>query len=714
MSDSVAISLVVGLLKTVVCLYDIISFPVYLLYQRPWIKRQADRQTRAVKANIDDPYSSYVRLNAPPKHSILECDTLPKLFKKTVEIYGEKRCVGYREVFGEELETQDDGKTFKKLIMGDYKWYSYIELDKRIDDVAKGLMSFGVKPGDTVMILAETRLEWYLTAQSVFRLGATIGTLYTTLGNDAIVHGLNETGVSHLVTTFDILPKLEEIVTKTPALKCIIYVEGFKKVKVDGFRLNVVPFSVVEEKGKSIADYKFSVANPEDPAIIMYTSGSTGIPKGVVIMHKNVIGTIHGFFAVAHSLTEKHVYMAYLPLAHVLELAAESFFMAIGMEIGYSSAHTMTDKSTAVKRGAKGDSALLQPSVLASVPLVLDRIRKAVCEQVEGRGRLFKAVFDFAIEYKKFWTKKGFNTPIINFLVCRKIQQLLGGKLQYIVTGSAPLSPETHDFIRSCLNVILIQGYGLTETASGGTLMDFGDLSVGRVGPPLHGLRIKLSDWKEGNYFVTDKPYPRGEIVIGGDCVTAGYYKNEDLTREMFREEDGIRWFYTGDVGEVHPDGSIKIIDRKKDLVKLQYGEYISLGKVETELKSCPYVENICIYGDSRHTYVVALIVPNPKAIHNLAKEYAKEDLTLAELCRDPQINEAILASIVEHGKRAKLNKMEIPAKVKLCAEEWSPDSGLVTAALKLRRKNIQDHYKLDISKLYTSAGGDGDHSKST
>jgi long-chain acyl-CoA synthetase len=327
-------------------------------------------------------------------------------------------------------------------------------------------------------------------------------------------------------------------------------------------------------------------------------------------------------------------------------------------------------------------------------------------EQMEAKGKFMKGFFNFVLDYKKFWTQKGFQTPIVNKIVCKKIKDLLGGQINYMVSGSAPLSPETHEFIRSSFNVTLIQGYGLTETAAGATLMNLEDMSVGRAGPPIHGTKIKLADWDEGNYHVTDLPYPRGEIVIGGDSVTAGYYKNDQLTTESFRDEEGLHWFYTGDIGEIHPDGSVKIIDRKKDLVKLQFGEYISLGKVETELKSCPLVDNICIYGDSFHTYVIALVTPNPKFLSTIAKSLGKDSLTREQLCRDLQVLAACSKAIIDHAKKAKLHKMETPTKIILCPEEWTPDSGLVTAAMKIRRRNIQDHYKRDINLLYGLSNG--------
>lgn len=235
--------------------------------------------------------------------------------------------------------------------------------------------------------------------------------------------------------------------------------------------------------------------------------------------------------------------------------------------------------------------------------------------------------------------------------------------------------------------------------------MEVCDQSCGKVGAPLVGAAVKLADWDEAGYHALDNP-PRGEIVIGGDTVAKGYYKNDSLTREMFFEENGMRWFYTGDIGEMCSDGTIKIIDRKKDLVKLQYGEYVSLGKIETELKTCPIVDNICVYGSSFHTYLVALVVPNRKVILQLAEQLGKSTKdsqdNFAALCEDNDIVREATAIIVVHAREAQLIKMEIPTKVKLCHEDWLPQNGLVTAAFKIRRKQIQDFYQEAIDSLYS------------
>ena len=185
--------------------------------------------------------------------------------------------------------------------------------------------------------------------------------------------------------------------------------------------------------------------------------------------------------------------------------------------------------------------------------------------------------------------------------------------MRFAITGGAPLSPETQEFIRVVLCLTIVQGYSLTETTCAGTCMQSEDRSTGRVGPPMAGVEVKLVSWEEGEYRVTDKPRPRGEIVIGGNSVARGYFKNKEKTNEDFYDEDGKRWFRTRDIGELYSDGSLKIIDRKKDLVKLQLGEYVSLGKVEAQLKTHYLVDNVCVYGNPYKVGIIAILITNSK-----------------------------------------------------------------------------------------------------
>ena len=216
--------------------------------------------------------------------------------------------------------------------------------------------------------------------------------------------------------------------------------------------------------------------------------------------------------------------------------------------------------------------------------------------------------------------------------------------MRVILSGGAPLSPESHEFIRTCMGCPILQGYGLTETTACATVMTLDENSTGCVGPPVHGVSIRLENWEEGNYRVTDKPRPRGEIIIGGENITAGYYKQPEKTaEEYFTDSNGRRWFRSGDIGQMEEDGTLRIIDRKKDLVKLQFGEYVSLGKVESVLKTCPLVENICIYGDSARSYVVAIVCPDRLNFDRLARKLGKNSLEFSEQCKDKDLIGAFL-----------------------------------------------------------------------
>ena len=227
-------------------------------------------------------------------------------------------------------------------------------------------------------------------------------------------------------------------------------------------------------------------------------------------------------------------------------------------------------------------------------------------------------------------------------------------------------------------------------------MTDIYDRTTGRAGAPLMNIRIKLVNWEEGNYLISDRPHPRGEIHVGGDNVALGYYRNEAKTQEDFYDEDGRRWFRTGDIGEVHHDGVIKIVDRKKDLVKLQHGEYVSFGKVESVLKTCPIVENVCLHADSTKDYLIAVIVADPTHLKSLttlsAEEAAKDRDTLAK----------IVKLLFDYGVKNHLEKFELPTKLVMVTDEWTPDSGLVTAAFKIRRRQIVEKYKKQIDLIYS------------
>ncbi|CAL9079558.1 unnamed protein product [Musa textilis] len=296
----------------------------------------------------------------------------------------------------------------------------------------------------------------------------------------------------------------------------------------------------------------------------------------------------------------------------------------------------------------------------------------------------------------------GLEKVLWDYIVFRKVRAVLGGHVRLLLSGAAPLSGDTQRFINICLGALIGQGYGLTETCGGGTFSDYDDTSVGHAGAPLPYSYVKLIDWPECGYLVTDSPMPKGEIIIRGPNVTSGYFKNEEKTKEAYKvDERGMRWFYTGDIGRFHSDGCLEIIDRKKDSVKLQHDEYVSLGKVEAALIVSPYVDNIMLHADPFHSFCVALIVAAQHALEGWASNQGISYSDFSDLCQREETVEEVQGSLLKAAKQAGLDKFEIPAKIKLIPDPWTPESGQVTAALKLKREIIRKAYADDLEKLY-------------
>ncbi|KAH7941366.1 hypothetical protein HPB49_012732 [Dermacentor silvarum] len=701
------IVIVLVLVKILAGVYTAVTLPIYFVFQKPWNYWRRSRTCFAKPVVENDPSTPYWRLGnqCHQVQALAGVTTLDELARRAICTWPLRRSLGTRTVLGRTEEKQSNGKVFKKALLGDYEWLTYREVDRQIELTARGLQSIGARPGQYLAILAETRIEWLLTAQACFRINVPLVTLYATLPNEGIVSAMNETEATHLVTSSELLPRVLSIADKMPSIKHVVYMEDPNSKPLDppAQGPQVIPFSNLENMKVNFVAQK-SAPTPHDVAIVMYTSGSSGVPKGVVATHRNIIAAMSGLGPVRQPYcTDQDTYIAYLPLAHVLELAVESLVFGTGTPIGFSSPLTLTDASTGVAKGCLGDASLLRPTQMAAVPLVVDRICKGISDAVASKGPLLKALFDYCVDYKNFWLDCGFDTPLLNLVLFDKVRRALGSRLKVVVVGSAPLSIGTRRFARACLCCHVIEAYGLTETCAVATVNDIDDTSVGRVGAPVPGCYLRLVDWPEGSYCTADKPNPRGEIVVGGPCVALGYFKRDELTREAFRHESGVRWFYTGDVGEIFPDGTLRIIDRKKELVKLQYGEYVSLGHVESVLKACPLVDNVLAYGSSLHTYLVALVAPNHQQLQRLARDLgrAKRELTLKELCEDTEVAKAAAESILAFARKSELQKTEVPLKLKLCAEDWTPETGLVTATFKIRRKPLQNFYERDINALY-------------
>ncbi|KAJ3671432.1 hypothetical protein LUZ60_007511 [Juncus effusus] len=653
-----------------------------------------------------------VRFDSPVETHWPGIETLASLFEQSCGKFTNLPLFGTRKLISKETEVSN-GRSFEKLHLGDYEWVSYGAVFKAVCDFASGLMNFGHGKGERVAIFADTRAEWQITLQGCFRQNITVVTIYSTLGEEALCHSLNETEVTTVICGQKELKKLIDINNQLHTVKRVIYIneDGISKevsLAQNSTNWELKSFEEVQKLGNEIP-VEPSLPLPSDVAVIMYTSGSTGLPKGVMMTHKNVLSVVSAVMTIVPHLGTKDVYLAYLPLAHILELAAESVMVAAGVAIGYGSPLTLVDTSNKIKKGTKGDASVLKPTLMTAVPAILDRIRDAVRKNVDAKGGNAKKLFEISYERRlsaingSWFGAWGVERILWDFLVFKKVKAILGGNVRFLLSGGAPLSADTQRFINICLGAPIGQGYGLTETCAGGSFSEHDDSSVGRVGAPLPCAFVKLIDWAEGGYLITDKPMPRGEIVIGGPCVTLGYFKNEDKTNEVYKtDEKGMRWFYTGDIGQFHSDGCLEIIDRKKDIVKLQHGEYVSLGKVEAALSVSPYVDNIMVHADPFHSYCVALVVAAHPALQNWAQNKGIQFTDFADLCKNPETVKEVQSSLVKAAKDAKLEKFEIPAKIELLHETWTLETGLVTAALKLKREVIRKAFAETLANLYT------------
>jgi len=293
------------------------------------------------------------------------------------------------------------------------------------------------------------------------------------------------------------------------------------------------------------------------------------------------------------------------------------------------------------------------------------------------------------------------------FVVFNEIKKKLGiDKIKYLVTGSAPLSGEMQDFARVIFNCPLLQGYGLTETVSNGSVQRLDDWSIENIGPPLSSIEVKLVDVPDMGYTSNDKPYPRGEIWLRGPPITAGYFKNETQTvSAYFRSDDSeYNWFASGDIGLWLDNGNLKIIDRKKNLIKPPHGEYIALEKLESAYRNCNVFDFILVYVDSQHYHCIALGVPNRDRALAWAKETSNpNEKDFGKLCSDPAYIAHALNELKNTGRKLKLKSIETVRAVHLCAQEWTPQNNMLTAAMKLNRNEIVKAFKPQIDSMYES-----------
>lgn len=623
------------------------------------------------------------------------------VFRNSTEKFANEPCVGKRSIERMRLENH-----VEKYVLGPFAFITYKEARDVACDFGRGLRALGIQPGGFVNFFADTCMEWQLAAQGCFEHGIVVSTTYANLGEEAVMFAIQQTECSVVFTDAPLASgTLAQVIKKCPKVKTIVFIpdkrpathtlsvseedvlqaltpRGVKAYSFD--RVCELGFSKREES--SLDAPKF--IKRSDLCVLMYTSGSTAKPKGVLISHGNMLAVIAGTTNAIPGMGPGDRFVAYLPLAHILEMIAEIGSLACGSCIGYGSPKTLSSTSLCIDpETCLGDAPELKPTLLAAVPMIFDKIRSAVFAKVKATGGLKAKLFFYAMSRKIVALDNGKAAPLWDLILFDKLRkQLLGGKVRYMLSGGGPLSKQTQMFMNIAFNCPVGQGMGCTETVGAMSTCWPNDRSYGRVGAPIQCNQIKLVDWEEGGYFTKDEPNPRGEILVGGHNVTMGYFKMpEETEKSFFVDKKGMRWFRTGDVGEFYPNGTLAVIDRKKDLVKLSGGEYVSYGKLEPLIRDSEYVDNAFLFADPEKSYCVVVCTARPHLIGD-------------KLPTEQQILDDVTKIFKQHG----CMHFETPKKCKLALDvAWTPESDLVTAALKLKRQNLIHHYKDVLKALY-------------
>ncbi|QDZ23682.1 acetyl-CoA synthetase-like protein [Chloropicon primus] len=607
------------------------------------------------------------------------CYTLSELFAKSVEEFGEEKCLGQRN--GD----------------GPYMWLTYNEVMDATKKIASALIAEGADVGTKVGILSGNCPEWMIAMQACNRIGAACVPLYDTLGENAVEYITNHAECKVAFISAKKISVLLKTKGKIPTVTTLVYwgepsEEELKEL--NDFGVNVFSYDQFLEKGA--ADKKENAGPmPEDLCTIMYTSGTTGDPKGVMIKHKNMVAELNAieklFEIQKIPISKTDRFMSYLPLAHIFDRVVEETFLCAGGAVGYWRGSPLL---------LLEDVAALKPTIFAGVPRIFDRIYSKVSNKMQAS---FIKNFLFTTGVKRKWSaiEKGVSqakaAPLFNMILFKKLKAVLGGCCRVIVSGGAPLASHVEQFLRTSMCCPVIQGYGLTETMAASFTAVPDDIRFYKtVGVPAPSVEYRLEAVPEMNYSPFTNP-PRGEILIRGPSVYAGYYKDEAQTKGAI-DKDGF--FHTGDVGEITDFGSLKIIDRKKNIFKLSQGEYVAVEVLESAYKKNLNMEQVWVYGNSFENCLVAVIVPNEEKIMAWASEKGVAG-DYAAVCKTPEANEMILGELKKTGKEAKMKGFEIVKAVHLDSTQFSVEENLLTPTFKLKRPQLLKHYQSQVDALY-------------
>ncbi|KAI8993667.1 hypothetical protein BDB01DRAFT_832453 [Pilobolus umbonatus] len=628
--------------------------------------------------------------------------TTVDLFNTGLKMSKDRPCLGVRPI-----KNPATGER------GPYEWQTYRQVNHRITNFGSGLMNHlnhtMNEPRTSkipIGIWSINRPEWTIADIACASYSLYTVSLYDTLGPETVEYVVNHSELETIICSGDHVPDLLKLKEKLPGLKTIISMDSFEEpaqtgslskaaiVKAWAAEKGIVllDFATVESNGKKNRR-SYNYPQPDDLNCIMYTSGTTGMPKGAMLTHRNVVAAVSASY-VTLGATQNDISISYLPLAHIFGRLTDILALTHGSRLGYFCGNI----DTLVE-----DIQELKPTVFASVPRLLNRIYgKIVASTINAPGvagalsrrgvAVKKANLDAGLGYTHgFWDRLLFN----------KVKKALGGNVRLIITGSAPIAKDVMQFLRIALCCDIREGYGATETCAANTLHYAGENQAGHIGGPFICNEIKLVDIPEMNYLSTD-PYPRGEICVRGPNVFKGYYRDEEKTREALDDEG---WYHSGDVGMINERGAIVIIDRKKNIFKLAQGEYIAPEKIENVYLKDPIIAQIYLHGDSLQSTLVAIVVPEPETLAATVSAklpaLAAKKLTYEQLCKVPEVNALILSIMTKSGKKAALRGFEFAKAIYLESDPFSIEKDLLTPTLKVKRPQARKYYETQIAALY-------------
>ncbi|XP_070264276.1 long-chain-fatty-acid--CoA ligase 1 isoform X3 [Myotis yumanensis] len=604
-----------------------------------------------------------------------------------------------------------------------YEWLSYKQVEEMSECVGSALIQKGFKaaPDQYIGIFAQNRPEWVIIEQGCFAFSMVVVPLYDTLGTEAITYIVNK---AELSLVFVDKPEkanllLEGVENKlTPGLKVVVLMDSYGSELVERGKkcgVEITSMKAMEDLGRANRK-KPKPPAPEDLAVICFTSGTTGNPKGAMITHRNIVSDASGFVKVTENIvnpTPDDTLISFLPLAHMFERVVEKVLGLNASDTHISFlplAHMYEQLMQCVMlcHGAKigffqgdirllmDDLKVLQPTIFPVVPRLLNRMFDRIFGQ--ANTTLKRWLLDFASKRKEAELRSCIirNNSLWDKLIFRKIQSNLGGKVRLMITGAAPVSATVLTFLRAALGCQFYEGYGQTECTAGCSLTIPGDWTAGHVGAPMPCNLIKLVDVEEMNYLAAKG---EGEVCVKGPNVFQGYLKDPAKTAEAL-DKDG--WLHTGDIGKWLPNGALKIIDRKKHIFKLAQGEYIAPEKIENIYLRSEPVAQVFVHGESLQAFLVAIVVPD---VETLGRWAGKRGLagSFEELCRSKEVKKAILEDLVRLGKESGLKPFEQVKGLALHPELFSIENGLLTPTMKAKRPELRNYFRSQIDELYST-----------